>query len=196
MFFISFICLTYQCCGQINLYPCIFNSDIKKVQSYNGYLLKKIDSELDQNYLIRFIARPAFEPEYSFQIIKKSSCTYELQTLSFPINLWNTPDVDSTILNTVKLDSNLAQAIIKLFFKLTLDVSQNPIELGLDGTTYNFLYSLDGEIKCAEVWSPKENSVLHKIVDVCEDVVEKSEDRDSSYFELFDRITEINRKLP
>ena len=160
--------------GQINfLNPCDdWNNKIEQIKKYNEDFNKALSFEFDEAYLIRFIAKPSFEPEYAFQIEKVMNNTFRLKVILFQENLWYSRNRDSIKVYTYekKINKTLAIQLDSLFNKTTSSAitKENLIVGGIDGETYYFSRkSESGIMNCGQCWSPSNSTPLFELVDIC-----------------------------
>ena len=195
-FLLLLICTSVQSVGQDYLYPCVIESKIIEIKSYNEKLAEVLQSRLRSDYIVRFLAKPTVDPEYTFQINETNTSKYAIEALSLTTNLWNTKNADSLLIYNTTVSKSLGEAIILMFHKLTSSISKDAVGRGLDGISYTFLDNSVGEIRCGETWSPKENSVLGEIIKVCNDLVKCAKGADPEDLDLLERIMAINRNIP
>ena len=161
--------------GQVNyLNPCVdLGRAINQIKLYNLSLEKTIDSNLNQDYLIRFVAKPSFEAEYAFQIEEDSIDRYQIKAILFKENLWSAKNRDSiqVVTNNRIINSYLVLQIENIFKKATNSAMARKYSnaLGVDGVSYYFYRKSDSEvISCGECWSPSKNTPLFELVSICE----------------------------
>ena len=179
--------------------PCIEIERIQKIKTYNAELDSKINAELSNNYLIRFIVKPAFSPEYAFQI-EKDSLHYVIKTLKFRNNLWNSKSWEAVKVdyNQTNLDSMVALNIDRLFNKITSSAIKRKTASGMgeDGVTYNFYkMTSKGVINCGECWSPAKGTSLYKLVSICNSLSELKSNENTDFQDMIKRIELLYDKL-
>ena len=195
--------ITTKINGQINyLNPCVdFGKEIESIKVYDEDFNKIIRTELNQDYLLRFIAQPSFDPEYVFQVEKETNTVYKLKAIMFQENLWYSDNRDSIEIDTYEKPINKELAIIldSLFKKATSSAMAKKgwIEGGLDGETYYFYRKSETGISCGECWSPSKESALFELVNICclliYDVMKETVDIDNH--NLIDRINKLYNKI-
>lgn len=195
----SFI-ITETYCQENYLNTCFdFGSQIEQINEYNNDLESVINSKLNPNYIIRYIAKPSFSPEYLFQIEKQNN-TYTLKTIIFKENLWYCTNRDFIKLDywEEKIDYVTAIKLDRLFTKVTTSAEsrQESSISGIDGVTYMFYKQLNTEENyCGECWSPSKNTPLYDLVAICNSIIEMSKNNDSNYIELDNQIDVLYDKI-
>ena len=181
-------------------------------KEYEELLEKVLTDNFTEDFIIRYIAKPSFEPEYLFQIRETDNSSYEIEAVVFLESLWeplsasnfvyldqvNVPKVEF-ILDSVKrdlhkrdIDKTLAIKLDDLFNVFTS--SMNEVGTGIiieDGIGYRFKRKNKDEIICGEAWSPNEDSPLGKLVSICDDLTLYAKGEDVDLTRLEERITEL-----
>jgi len=157
--------------GQENsLYPCVgFSNKINQIKKYNEQLEKVLMNNLEEDYIIRFIAKPSYNPEYAFQIRKIDSTNFEIEAVFFHENLWNVQSINPSIdVRKRYINKELVLKIDALFKVFTNTISNKyALGIGEDGTSFIFKRkTIDGVI-CGETLSPNDTSPLGKLVCIC-----------------------------
>ena len=131
---------------------------------YKGYSEKPI---------ARYTSIPSFSSEYSFSIETIEGKNYVVSN-KMSENFWY-----AKIRKKVKLVSNKTELTNDLYlkivdlFKLLEEQTKEPEDdlMGNDGVTYYFATTnKNGQIKIGETWSPNENSLLGRLVMICDSV--------------------------
>lgn len=161
--------------GQINkLTPCVDLRTIKRINQYDENLEKIFRENFKEDYILRFVAKPSFSPEYAFQINKIEDTNFEIAVLILHENLWYIKNNDSIQFTVISknINFNLISSIDTLFRILTDSVSGvEAIGYGEDGVTYCFKYKSRDVVKCGEAWSPAENSLLDDVIQICDNLI-------------------------
>jgi len=172
--------LLIKVCGQKNyLNPCIdWGQEIKQIKAYNERFERKLNLELSQDFMIRFIAKPTFSPEYAFQIEKVNDEEYKLIAILFQENLCSVKNKNRDSINIDSFDRiisfELASSLDILFKKATdsSSVKKDFIFGGTDGVNYYFYrQSESSEINCGECWSPSKGTPLFELVTICDTII-------------------------
>lgn len=188
--------------GQTNyLNPCVdWGKKIEAIKVYNEDFDKIISTELNQDYLIRFIARPSFDPESAFQIEKETHTVYRLKVILFQENLWYSDHRDSIKVDPYErsISEDLAMSLDKLFNKATSSAmtKKTSIVEGLDGVTYYFYKKPEtGIISCGECWSPSDGTALFELVNICNLLIDYAVKGTNDIDYLIDRIAKLYTKI-
>jgi len=193
---ILFTCFSYIYGQEDSLYSCgNLGEVIKKFNTYNRALERTLSNKYNDDFIIRYSVKPAFDPEYSFQIEEVNDKNYVLKTMEFKQNLWNTIYCDST--KTVdynyeqkNLNPELKAQIYRLFEHVISSLTSRYYSgVGEGGITYNFYIKLnDTTIDCSETWSPTKNSTSYKLVQICEEVMKHASNDSIKKEDIVDKI--------
>lgn len=170
---ICFIALliTSQMRGQISSCDCV--SPVEQINCYHDCFREIISRNLDDDYIIRFIAKPTFDPEYAFQIRQKDSLSFELECLVFQKNLWYIKNSDSLSFETYRrsIEKEIACNLNALFDVLTDVEGEDVLVTAEDGISFIFLRKSFAGIKCSQVFNPNEQTPLGKVIVLCDHLV-------------------------
>lgn len=190
IFNIVVLCLiSLSSIGQVNtLTLCDSVNEIEQVRIYNDKLNLMIQSNLNDEYLVRYVAKPSFDTEYAFQISELDNSTYELIALTFSQNLGYAKDVDSSYIKRRTIESRLASSLTNLFKLLTDSITAQHTFGGLDGTDYVFMYNSNGTIRCGQTWPPGEKTLLGEVIQICDDLMHFAKGKEIELLDLEERI--------
>ena len=156
--------------------PCVdFGDEIAQIKKYNEYLELILIENLHEDYMVRFIAKPSFDPEYIFQIRKMNCVNYEIEFVFFQENLWNARDYNSVMVAIRKCDvpKEIALKLYALFDVFIVDsLSHNVLGAIEDGDNFIFEHKNNDKVKCGEIWSPNKNTLLGELVHICNILIE------------------------
>lgn len=152
----------------------------KDFSKYSGILKKYYDNVFPLLYkgfskkpIARYTSMPSFSIEYSFSIETIEGRNYVMSN-RLSKSYWYTEDKKKVklISSKVELTNELYFKIVELFKILAEQTTKSKDEtMGLDETIYYFTTTeKNGQIKIGKTWSPKENSLLDKLVNICNDV--------------------------
>jgi hypothetical protein len=185
MMFVIFFSLRSR--AQENLVQCFsIPKDIIENEPYYENLDKIINNILEKQYIVEYIVKPTFSPEYAFQIVETDNSGFEISAIYLQENLWYSKIADSVKIHTYKrtIDKDLTVKIDRLF-KLFLDSIPNKIiyVAGNDGISYQFKRQENNNIKCGETWSPYKDSPVKELVTICDIIMDyvKGEDISIQY---------------
>lgn len=197
-----FILIPLRILGQENqLYPCVdFSSVRKQIKSYNEAFDVKIKSLLKDDFVVRFIAKPSFYPEYLFQVERLNKSKGVIHTFIFQESLWESKNRDSVKVKSYERDINIELANkIDILFKIVTDsakINRNASIIGFDGNNYFFIRQVSSsEMNCGNVWSPSETNPLGELVDVCEELIKYSRGEDVIPELLNEKISKLSLRL-
>ncbi|HOQ78591.1 MAG TPA: hypothetical protein PLB65_08420 [Candidatus Cloacimonas sp.] len=180
--------------GQNSLTPCVdFSNEINQIKKYNEHLEKVLMNNLKEDYIIRFIAKPTYKPEYAFQIRKIDNSNFEIEAVFFQENLWNVQSINPSVyVRKRNINKELVLKIDALFKVFTNSISnKDALVIGEDGTSFIFKRKTKDGARCGETWSPNETSPLGKLVCICNVLTEYAK---GEYVEL-EKVHENINKL-
>lgn len=187
--------LTLQ--GQdFHLNPCPDLGDEKDTQfrRYNENFSRILKDNFEEDYLVRFTAKPFIDPEFAFQIRKIDSMNYELSAVVFTENLWDAHLMDSVKADVQNRHINRTLAVkIDALFNVFIDsVLKNEIIVTvLDGTSYTFSHKTENTEKCGETSDPIIDSPLGELVGICEVLMKYAKGEDIDLKKLDKRISKL-----
>lgn len=180
--------------GQMyQFFPCVdLSESVPQIKVYNEDLEKIFISNFKQEFIVRFIAKPSFDPEYAFQIYQVDDSAFIIEAFEMKANLWYTRRTDSINYYCRDIDTKLLQKIESLF-KILINSAQNksPFMAGLDGVNYNFLYNTNDVIKCAETDYIDNNSIIDEIIQLTDTLMLYAKDKDSNASPIEERIKSL-----
>ena len=174
-------------------FPCVdLSESVPQIKVYNEDLEKIFISNFKQEFIVRFIAKPSFDPEYAFQIYQVDDSAFIIEAFEMKANLWYTRRTDSINYYCRDIDTKLLQKIESLF-KILINSAQNksPFMAGLDGVNYNFLYNTNDVIKCAETDYIDNNSIIDEIIQLTDTLMLYAKDKDSNASHIEERIKSL-----
>ena len=119
----------------------------------------------------RYTAMPSFFAEYAFSVETIEGKHYIISN-RFSESYWYAKRRNAVRLITgrAEIDNTLYSRIGKLFQLLAEQIKEPEQDMmGLDGVTYYFSTTTkSGELKTGETWSPKDGSLLSKLVEICD----------------------------
>jgi len=152
----------------------------EEFSKYEGILKEYYDNVFPLLYkgfsekpIARYTSMSSFSNEYSFSIETIEGKNYVVSN-RLSKSYWYAENKKKVklISSKVELTNELYLKIADLFKILTEQTKKPEDEsMGLDGTTYYFATTeKNGQIKIGETWSPNENSLLDRLVKICDDV--------------------------
>ena len=170
-----FVVTTFLCFGQKqHLEPA------KDFKQYEGVLKEYYDNVFPLLYkgysekpIARYTSMPSFSNEYSFSVETIEGKNYVVCN-RLSESYWYSKNKKKVklISNKTELTNYLYLKIIDLFKLLEEQTKKSEDDLmGLDGVTYYFATTdKNGEIKIGETWSPNDNSLLGRLVKICDNI--------------------------
>lgn len=178
-------------------FPCVdLSESIPQMKVYNENLEKIFISNFKQEFIVRLIAKPSFDPEYAFQIYQVDDSAFAIETFEMKANLWYTGRTDLINYYCRDIDTKLLQEIESLF-KSLINNAQNksPFMAGLDGVTYNFLYNTNDVIKCVETCYIDNNSIMDEIIQIVDTLMLYAKDKDYHASPIEERIKSLCMRI-
>lgn len=141
---------------------------------------------------------PSFSSEYSFSIETINGKEYVVSN-RLSERYWNTKNRNRVelISNKTELQSSLYLRIVDLF-ELLEEQTKKPESdmIGLDGTTYYFASTdRNGQIKIGKTWSPDDDSLLGKLVEICDNIYSLGNGNNISQTEILKDIDKLVHEL-
>jgi hypothetical protein len=121
----------------------------------------------------QYTSMPSFSNEYAFSVELKDN-KYFVVSNTLSESYWYATDKKKVKLITRQTE--ISEGLFKKtgdLFQILSEQTKNPEKeiMGLDGETYYFSTTdKKGEIKIGETWSPNENSLLDKLVKICDNL--------------------------
>ena len=184
-----FLLATIKCFGQKeHLEPA------RDFKQYEGVLREYYDHIFPLLYqgfadkpYAQYTSMPSFSDEYAFSIERIGNKNYVISNC-LSENYWYAEKRDKVKLETKKTEigDSLYIKIGKLFQLLTEQIKKPDQDLmGLDGVTYYFsCVEKNGEIKTGETWSPNDNSLLGRLIKICDKLYSLGNGKNISQSEL------------
>ncbi|PVD49290.1 hypothetical protein DC498_25795 [Terrimonas sp.] len=170
---LTFALTTLLCYGQKeHLEPA---KDFKQyegvLKEYYDNVFPKLYKGFSQTPYARYTSMPSFSKEYAFSVETIDGKHYIISN-SFSENFWYAKKRNTVklISNKTEIDNILYSKIGELF-QILAEQTKIPEKetMGLDGVSYYFATTdTSGQIKTGETWSPNDNSLLDKLVNVCD----------------------------
>ncbi|PKP23945.1 MAG: hypothetical protein CVU03_14130 [Bacteroidetes bacterium HGW-Bacteroidetes-2] len=172
---LTFVLTIFLCYGQKqHLEP------VKDFEQYEGVLKEYYDNVFTLLYkgyseqpIARYTSMPSFSNEYSFSIETLEGKNYVVSN-RLSESYWYAKNRKKVKLISSKTEptNDLYLKIVDLF-KLLQEQTKKPENdlMGLDGVTYYFATTdKNGQIKIGETWSPNDNSLLGRLVIICDNI--------------------------
>jgi len=156
---------------------------------YKGYSEKPI---------ARYTSMPSFSSEYSFSIETIEGKSYVVSD-KMSENFWYAKNRKKVklISNKTELTNDLYLKIVDLFKLLEEQTKESGDDLmGKDGETYYFATTdKNGQIKIGETWSPNDNSLLGRLVMICDSVYALGNGKNLSQTDILKDIDKLLKDL-
>lgn len=136
------------------------------LDGYDERLEKILQDHLSEDFIVRCIYRPAFDPEWVLQVERDPKLEhYQIITLSLEKNLWyHKNDTIGTTMKIMHIEKDKALELINL---TTLFIeNKSNVMLGgcLDGESIQFEVNICGDIQCGAIEDLIENSLTGRLV--------------------------------
>lgn len=183
--------------GQINhVSPCYdFSDQIPQIKEYNQNLENVLISNFNEEYLIRFIARPSFDPEYAFQICQAEDSAFIIEAFEMKANLWNNKRPDSIDSFKREIDITLKGELIALFSHIIDSQTKYLIRSQEDGEQYNFMANTSEGLKCAQAESADVNSALYEVIEIMDELMRYARDKDKGAASIRKKIKSLCMRI-
>ena len=169
--FLFFLLTTSLCFGQKeHLKP---SEDISKYRGLPKWCFDKVSKGFSEKPYAYYACMPHFSGEYAFSIEKKKENYYIISnTLSKNRGSTRVRIFVTVRKNKLKIDYNLYVKVGELFELLREQTKEpdNPKPIfGFEAVAYYFATANnDGEVFLGVAWSPDANSLLGRLVDICD----------------------------
>ena len=172
---LTFVLTTILCFGQKqHLKPA------RDFKQYEGVLKEYYDNVFPLLYkgfsekpIARYTSMPSFSNEYSFSVETIEGRNYVISN-RLSESYWYAENKKKVklISSKTELTNELYLKIVDLFKLLEEQTKKTDTDLmGMDGVTYYFATTdKNGQIKTGETWSPNDNSLLGRLVKICDNV--------------------------
>ena len=195
-FILTFILSNFLCFGQTQ-----YLEPVRDFKQYEGVLKEYYDNVFPLLYkgytekpIARYTSMPSFSMEYSFSLETIDGKNYIVSN-RMSENFWYAKKRKKVklISNKTLLSNDLHIKIVELF-KIIEQQTKKPEEevMGLDGVTYYFATTdKNGLVKTGETWSPDDNSLLAKLVSICDNIYSLRNGNKMSQIEISQNIDKL-----
>ena len=172
---LAFFFTTFLCLGQErNSKPGRdFNQFEGILKEYYDKVFPLLYEGFSEEPIARYTSMPSFSNEYSFSIETIDNKEYVVSN-RLSENYWYAKDRNKVklISNKTEVHNDLYLKIVDLFMILTEQTKMPESEtIGFDGVTYYFSSTnKNGKIVTGETWSPNEDSLLGRLVKICDNI--------------------------
>ena len=172
------ITLTFSFCllGEPDYLEPVTPSGVGIVEDYMKSVNSLLSNGFNKKPLARYIVHPAFAPEYAFSVEQDKRGGYKIIVNVLSNNYWYAENKRTMVFvkTTEKvIDKEFAVKISVLFKTAIIDsLLPESDSGGLDGIQYYFSTTgKDGDVVTGTKWSPKEPSLIYKLMKVSEDLI-------------------------
>jgi hypothetical protein len=171
---LTFVLTTIFCFGQKHLEPAKdFNQYPGVLKEYYDNIFPLLYKGYSEKPIARYTSMPSFSHEYSFSIETMDGKNYVVSN-SLSESYWYAKSRKNVKLvsNKTELVNDLYFKIVELF-KLLEEQTKKPESdlMGLDGVIYYFATTdINGQVKIGKTWSPDDNSLLGRLVKICDNI--------------------------
>jgi len=205
-----FLLTTFLCFGQKeHLEPA------RDFKQYEGVLKEYYDNVFPLLYrgfsekpYARYTSMPSFSAEYAFSV-EKIGEKYYIIFNKLSANFWyagydKKGNMDNKRRNSVKLNTIKTEINNDLYLKIgelfELLASQTKVYekewFGCDGVTYYFTTTdKNGEIQIGETWSPNKDTLLGRLVKICDKLCSIGNEKDISQSKILEEIDKLINEL-
>lgn len=138
------------------------------LDGYDERLEKILQEHLSEDYIIRCIYRPSFDPEWVLQVERDPELGhYQIITLSFEKNLWyHKNDTIGTTMKFMHIEQDKALELINLTVLFIENKSNIMLGGCLDCESIQFNVNVCGDIQCGAIEYLIENSLTGRLVKI------------------------------
>ncbi|MCS4303311.1 hypothetical protein [Chryseobacterium sp. BIGb0232] len=197
---LSFTLSTLLCFGQKGYLELSENFDKYKgsLREYYNDIFPKLYKDFSQQSYARYTSIPSFSEEYAFSV-ETIDNRYYIISNRFSENFWYAKKRNQVklISHKTEIDSTLYLKIENLFQILTQQMKTSEKEKrGFDGTMFYFATTdTNGQMKTGETWSPNDNTVLDRIVKVCNRLFSIDKEKNSSHSDIVKEIEKLIEEI-
>ncbi|REC62858.1 hypothetical protein DRF65_08530 [Chryseobacterium pennae] len=197
---LSFTLSTLLCFGQKGYLELSENFDKYKgsLREYYNDIFPKLYKDFSQQSYARYTSIPSFSEEYAFSV-ETIDNRYYIISNRFSENFWYAKKRNQVklISHKTEIDSTLYLKIGNLFQILTQQMKTSEKEKrGFDGTMFYFATTdTTGQMKTGETWSPNDNTVLDRIVKVCNRLFSIDKEKNSSHSDIVKEIEKLIEEI-
>ena len=191
---------TFLCFGQKqHLEPANdFNQYKGVLKEYYDNVFPLLYKGYSEKPIARYTAIQSFSNEYSFSIEPIEGKNYVMSN-RFSENYWYAENRNKVklISSRAELTNDLYLRIVDLFILLKEQTKKPENELmGVDGVTYYFATTdKNGQVKIGETWSPGNNSLLGRLVKICDNIYSLGNGKNISQTETLKDIDKLLNDL-
>jgi hypothetical protein len=173
----------------------LFQGDLKE---YYDNVFPLLYKDYSDKPIARYTSMPSFSNEYSFSIEKIEGKNYVVSN-RMSENFWYAKKRKKVkvITSKTELTNDLYLKIVDLF-KLLEEQTKKPEKdiRGSDGVIYYFATTdKNGQIKIGETWSPDDNSLLDRLVKICDNIYSLGNRNDLSQTDILRDIEKLLNDL-
>jgi len=163
--------------------PKQINSELEILKKYYNGLFSILYRNLSVKPVGRYTVLPSFSSEFVLSAEKDSTNKCKLIIQSCSESYWyaNKRKKVKIYRREKAVTPDLINSIQKLFYQFINQIKESESSvMGLDGTTYCFsTYKESVGLVTGETWSPEENSKMSKLVNICDQLVMYTNNKDS-----------------
>jgi hypothetical protein len=187
--------IAQMCYGQNeHLEPADLQKHAGSVKTYYNNVFPLLYKHFANKPVARYTSMPSFDYERSFSAEKKDD-GYFIISDWLSDSYWYAKDKKRVKVRTgsTEIDEELYKTIGELFQLLAKQTRKPETdEMGNDGTIYYFASTgNNGEINIGEAWSPRENTLLGRLVNICDNLYLIGKGNDINQSEIQAEITRL-----
>lgn len=147
------------------------SNEASPLKEYYDNVFPLLYREFSETPIARFTSLPSFSSEHSFSV-ETINNKYYIISNSLSESYWYAAKKEKVRLITHRAEIDSALAFeIGMLFQMLLEQTRKPEKgmFGLDGTTYYFsAVDKNGIIKSGQTWSPDDDTLLGRLVTICD----------------------------
>lgn len=193
---ITFVLTIFLCFGQKqHLEPARdFNQYEGVLKEYYDNVFPLLYKGYSEKPIARYTSMPSFSNEYSFSVETIEDKNYVVSN-RMSENFWYAKKRKKVklISSKTELTNDLYLIIVDLFKLLEEQTKKRENDLmGFDGVTYYFATTdKNGQVKIGETWSPDDNSLLGRLVKICDNIYSLGNGKSISQMETLKDIDKL-----
>ena len=168
------------------------------LKEYYGNVFPILYKDFVEKPFARYTSMPSFSNEYAFSVEIRETKYYIISN-ALSESYWYAKNRKKVKLLNKKTEINEGLYLkIGALFRLLAEQTRKPENetIGIDGVTYYFATTdTMGEVRLGEIWSPLDNTLLKKLVEICDTIHSVGNGKNISQADLENAIEQLINDL-